>query len=104
MMIGRTACGAALLLLAVALAGCQSIDRAGPVPRSTIVAAFPHPGGAARLVTPALDENMLGWVNRMVEASMEVNDIPGFAIGIIRDGQVVDTKGYGVAGQLRRAY
>ena len=47
---------------------------------------------------------MLGWVNRMVEASMEVNDIPGFAIGIIRDGQVVDTKGYGVAGQLRRAY
>lgn len=46
---------------------------------------------------PTLDESTLGWVNRMIEASMAVNEIPGFAIGIVKDGRIVYAQGYGVA-------
>ncbi len=90
--------GWALLLLALVLSACQALVAAGPVPRPEIAAKLPRPV-PTRIppAAPTLDESTLGWVNRMVEASMAVNEIPGFAIGIIRHGQIVYATGYGVA-------
>ncbi len=87
-----------LLVLALALSGCQGIVAAGPVPQPDIAAALPRPVPThAPPAVPTLDESTLGWVNRMIEASMEVNEIPGFAIGIVKDGRIVYSQGYGVA-------
>ena len=87
-----------LLLSALVLSACQAIVAAGPVPRPEIAAMLPRPV-PTRIppAAPALDESTLGWVNRMVEASMAVNEIPGFAIGIVKEGQIVYAAGYGVA-------
>jgi len=95
-MIGRTARRTALLVLAGALAACQWPHAGEPLPRPDITAALPHPT-PTRVLSPALDESTLGWVNRMIEAAMEVNEIPGFAVGIIQNGQVAYAQGYGVA-------
>ncbi len=87
-----------LLALALAVSACQGIVAAGPLPKPDIAAALPRPVPTRTPASaPTLDESTLGWVNRMVEASMAVNEIPGFAIGIIKDGQVVYAAGYGVA-------
>lgn len=87
-----------LLLSALVLSACQVIVAAGPVPGPDIAAGLPRPiPTRAQPAAPTLDESTLGWVNRMVEASMAVNDIPGFAIGIVKDGQIVYAAGYGVA-------
>lgn len=87
-----------LLLSALVLSACQALVAAGPVPHPEIAAGLPRPV-PTRIppAVPTLDESTLGWVNRMVEASMAVNEIPGFAIGIVKDGQIVYAAGYGVA-------
>ena len=44
-----------------------------------------------------LDEAMVTKIETLVETTMRENQIPGFAIGIVKDGELVYAQGFGVA-------
>lgn len=71
-----------LLVLALLLpSACQPI--VAPEPESAVT-------------TAALDNATVARIETMVEEMMAVNEIPGYALGIVKDGQIVYTKGFGV--------
>ena len=47
--------------------------------------------------TATLEPEMMAEIEAMVEQTMEENQIPGVAIGIVKDGEPVYAKGFGVA-------
>ncbi len=42
------------------------------------------------------EHDVLDWISERIEATMEENQIPAISVGIIRDGEVVLSKGFGV--------
>ena len=45
---------------------------------------------------PSLDDATVAEIETMVEKTMTANEIPGYALGIVKDGKIVYTKGFGV--------
>lgn len=52
---------------------------------------------AVGITTATLDEATIAEIETLIEQTMADNQIPGFAIGIVRDGEVIYAKGFGVA-------
>ena len=50
----------------------------------------------AEVLAVQLDSETAAAIEAMVEEMMAKNEIPGFALGIVKDGQIVYTKGFGV--------
>ena len=71
-----------LLMLALLLSGCQPI--AAPVE-------------IAPLEETKLDPAMVAEINAYVEEMMDATGLPGFALGIVRDGELAYARGFGVA-------
>ena len=51
---------------------------------------------AAAVPAGALDDATVAKIESMVEEMMAENEIPGYALGIVKDGEIVYTKGFGV--------
>jgi len=52
--------------------------------------------GYSPAASAALDDATVAKIESMVEAMMAENEIPGYALGIVKDGQIAYTKGFGV--------
>lgn len=78
---------AAILCAAVALtvAGCSTGAPAPP----------PAPPQAA--TAPLTSEDVTAWLDGLVPAALDRAGIPGAAVSVVQDGQVVAARGYGVA-------
>ncbi|MCE7985204.1 MAG: class A beta-lactamase-related serine hydrolase [Caldilinea sp. CFX5] len=74
-----------LLLVALIFSACQPIQ---PIIEQE---------SAAQVLVAKLDAATVAKIEALVEKIMQENQVPGFALGIIKDGQVVYAKGFGVA-------
>ncbi len=54
-------------------------------------------GESTPLPTTTLDAALVTEVEAMIEQTMQENALPGFAIGVVKDGKVAYLKGFGVA-------
>ena len=50
----------------------------------------------ASVETAGLDDATVAKIETLVEKTMTENEIPGYALGIVKDGKIVYTKGFGV--------
>ena len=75
-----------LLLVALLISACQPV-----VPERAEL------GLDVEATKPILDETTVAEIERLIEQTMAENQIPGFAIGIVMDGEVVYLKGFGLA-------
>lgn len=80
-------CLAVILCAAVALtvAGCSAGIPAAP--------PAPPPAATAPLTPP----DVTAWLDGLVPAALDRGGIPGAAVSVVRDGQVIAARGYGVA-------
>jgi CubicO group peptidase (beta-lactamase class C family) len=72
-----------LLLAALILSACQPIQ---PV----------TPAQAPAAAAPALDEATAAQIDRLVAEMMARNQVPGFALAVVKDGELAYAKGFGV--------
>ncbi len=79
----------ALVLTAMILSACQPIQPAAPRQE-------PVPAPAAETSAPSLSDATVNEIETLVEKTMTENEIPGYALGIVMDGRIVYTKGFGV--------
>ena len=91
----------AILLIATLLAACvapAAVPTATPIPPTAVpptdtpIASTPTPEPAA-----GLDSDMVDEIETLVEDMMADNYLPGVAIGIVKDGEVVYAEGFGEA-------
>ena len=75
--------------VALAVAGCA----AGPTAPPPLPPPLPPPAATAPL-TPA---DVTPWLDGLVPAMLDRTGIPGAAVSVVRDGQVIAARGYGVA-------
>jgi CubicO group peptidase (beta-lactamase class C family) len=99
------------ICLSFALVGLIAILKAGaatqPLPAGTIVdSSAARKNGSTRLVqvsTPALDRSDVEpWLDGFMSLALARTDIAGATVAIVKDGQVVLTKGYGYADVAHR--
>ncbi|WP_205650685.1 serine hydrolase domain-containing protein [Actinoplanes solisilvae] len=83
--------GAALataVVVGAGVAGCGAGASQEPAPTSDATAAAVEPG-----VLNASDVN--AWLDEMLPAALEANDIAGATVAVVNDGGTVTTRGYG---------
>lgn len=88
-------------LLAGTVAGCAS-GTAGPMPAPPLAApvALGAPGGAsaAGSAAPAVvRDDVDAWLDGFLPAALERTGIPGAAVAVVHDGEIVTARGYGWA-------
>jgi CubicO group peptidase (beta-lactamase class C family) len=88
-------------LLAATVGGCAS-GAAGPTPAPPLDApvGFAAPGGASPAVATApavVRDDVDAWLDGFLPAALERTGIPGAAVAVVHDGEIVTARGYGWA-------
>ena len=93
-----------VLLIAALLVACAAPAVAPPAPATvtpippTPVPPTPEPTPVPPASTPdSLDATTVAKIEALVEQTMQKYSIPGFALGIVKDGHPIYAKGFGVA-------
>jgi CubicO group peptidase (beta-lactamase class C family) len=89
-------------LLLLALIGCTQPQAAqlissSPTVQPTSLPPTPQPTSLPLTPTVTLDSALVAKIEATITQTMKTYQIPGLAIGIIKDGQVAYTKGFGLA-------
>ncbi|GIJ79032.1 CubicO group peptidase, beta-lactamase class C family [Micromonospora phaseoli] len=79
---------ATVVVVAAGVVGCGAGAAQEPAPTSDAPAAAVEPG-----VLDASDVN--AWLDEMLPAALEANDIAGATVAVVNDGGTVTTRGYG---------
>ncbi|WP_177238373.1 serine hydrolase domain-containing protein [Pseudonocardia ammonioxydans] len=81
-------------LFAVALCAAVALTVAGCAAGPAAPPPQPPPPAATAPLTPA---DVTTWLDGLVPAMLDRTGIPGAAVSVVRDGQVIAARGYGVA-------
>jgi CubicO group peptidase (beta-lactamase class C family) len=94
----RSAILALVVLLALALASCVPVPLLTPPPRPTPAPVLATTGQVdlANVRPKALTPELLGELDDYIAASMKLARVPGAAVAVVQDGQVVYLRGFGV--------
>lgn len=77
------------ILIATAVAACSPLAAEA----QTQPVATPAPSGAAALTRADVD----AWLDGLMPSMMHAGDIPGGVVTVVKDGQILTTRGYGYA-------
>ncbi len=92
MRVSLIALSCAAILVTLACASGTDTNDAG-----TAAAATAGTGGTIAVASSAASSELAGRIDPIVEETMRADTVPGVSIGIMQDGEIVFTKGYGFA-------
>ena len=85
------------LILLLLLSGCGPVHRLPQQASAAPAVSAPDTSTTPAVPTGQLDDKLVAMIDSYAEANMKLRKTPGMAVGIVQDGKVVFSKGYGAA-------